>query len=169
MSKTWLISDTHFGHKNMINFVDSNNNRIRPFESVEEVDQLMINNWNSLIKQGDRVYHLGDVCIQRKDLEILKSLNGRKCLIKGNHDIFKLKDYIPYFDDVRAYKVFPEQGIICSHVPIHPAQLKHRFKFNVHGHLHTNKIEDPQYINICVENTDYRPISFEDIVALTKA
>lgn len=131
----------------------------------------MIKNWNDTVTPGDKVYHLGDVVMNRRYLKILERLNGRKVLIKGNHDIFKLKDYTEHFDDIRAYQIYPKHGIICSHMPIHPNGLEHRFKYNVHGHLHSNivtqvgsKVPDTRYLNICVEKTNYTPISFDEIL-----
>lgn len=166
MTCSWFISDTHFGHANIIDFEDDAGNKIRPFSSVEEMDELMVKNWNEVVRPGDRVYHLGDVVMNRRCLPILERLNGRKVLVKGNHDIFKLKDYTPYFEDVRVYKVFPKHGIICSHIPVHTGQLEGRFLFNVHGHLHHNVLDDDRYLNICVENTGYRPISLEAILSV---
>lgn len=160
----WFISDTHFGHANIITFVDSLNARIRPFDSVEEMDELMVKNWNEVIKPHDRVYHLGDVVMNRRCLPILNRLNGKKVLIKGNHDIFPLKDYTDYFEDIRAYKVFPKHGIICSHIPVYTGQLEGRFKLNVHGHLHQNIINDRRYLNVCVEQINYKPITLEQIL-----
>ena len=119
MPNIFFISDTHFGHKNIIKFTDSNNNPIRPFNNVEEMDECMADRWNAVVRPNDRVFHLGDGVINRRCLPILDRLNGKKVLIKGNHDIFKLKDYTPYFEDIRAYKVMPKNGIICSHIPLH--------------------------------------------------
>lgn len=173
MSNTWFISDTHFGHANILTFKDNEGNLIRPFKSCEEMDETMVENWNKVVKPKDRVYHLGDVVMNRRCLPILNRLNGRKVLIKGNHDIFKLNDYTPYFEDIRAYKIYLKQGIICSHIPLHPDQFNHRFKTNVHGHLHQNLImfnhkgsykPDETYINICVEHTNYTPVSFDEIL-----
>lgn len=169
MTKTWIISDTHFGHTNILKFTDNEGNLIRgdKFSSVEEMDQAMIDNWNKVVKPNDRVYHLGDLAINRRAIETVSKCNGRKVLIKGNHDIFKLKDYTPYFDDIRAYKVFPKQGIICSHIPLHTSQFTHRFKWNLHGHLHENVVKDflglpdQRYINMCVEHTNYTPVDLD--------
>jgi calcineurin-like phosphoesterase family protein len=163
--RSFVVSDTHFGHKNILTFRDSDDGPlIRPFVSVEEMDETMVERWNAVVQPGDRVYHLGDVAIHRRALPILNRLNGSKVLIKGNHDIFKLRDYTPYFDDIRAYKVFPNHGVICSHVPVHSQQLQSRFTLNVHGHLHTRKIEDARYLNVCVENTNYTPVLVDDIL-----
>ena len=166
----FFVSDTHFGHANIIKFTDNNGNRIRPFDSIEEHDETLVRNWNSVVQPNDRVYHLGDVVINRKFLPILGRLNGRKKLVKGNHDIFNLKDYAPYFEDILAYRVFPKEGIICSHIPVHVDNLE-RFPLNVHGHTHSNFVKttqfsskgtpDPRYLNICVEHTNWTPVSFD--------
>jgi calcineurin-like phosphoesterase family protein len=172
--KTWFISDTHFGHSNILNFKTSEGKSLRPFLSVEEMDDTMIKNWNRVVSPDDKVYHLGDVVMHKKHLQILDQLNGRKTLIAGNHDIFNSKEYTRYFDNIRAYKIYPEQGIIFSHIPVHPAQLERRFKYNFHGHLHSNHImlnpnkKDERYFNICVEQTNYTPILFDEILNLIK-
>lgn len=165
MHNTYYISDTHFGHSNIITFKNEQGELVRPFNSVEEMDELMVENWNKRVRSVDTIYHLGDVCINRRCLVILRRLNGRKILVRGNHDIFKLKDYVPYFEDIRAYKVLPASGIIFSHIPIHPDQLNGRFKLNCHGHIHHRVMEDKRYMNLCVEQLNYTPISFDEIIA----
>lgn len=168
MHHNFFISDTHFGHKNIITFKDKEGNLVRLFSSIEEHDELMVQNWNKVVRPVDRVYHMGDCVINRRCLPILSRLNGRKKLIMGNHDIFHTKEYLKYFDEVIAYRIYPNLGIIFSHVPIHPHQLNERFKFNCHGHLHQNKIDDKRYINLCVEHINYTPIELEEIIKLTK-
>ena len=121
MSRTWLIGCTHFGHCNIIKFTDNEGNRIRPFDSVEQMDELMIENWNSVVGEKDRIYMMGDFCINRRYISTAEKLNGRKVLLKGNHDIFKLKDYLPYFDDIRAM-VMPLIGRLSD--AIHRAEQK---------------------------------------------
>lgn len=167
MTNIFFISDTHFGHKNILNFKRKNGEPLRPFYDIQEMDESIVKNWNSVVKPQDRIYHLGDVVINRKALSILDRLNGKKVLIKGNHDIFKLKDYTPYFEDIRAYKIMPKHGIICSHIPIHPDSLS-RWKANVHGHLHANNLNDDKYINVSCEQINYTPISFDEIMVKIK-
>ena len=166
MTKTFVISDTHFGHRNIIKFKDSEGRIVRKFDTIEEHDEHIIERWNSVVGEFDRVYHLGDVVINRKALATLERLNGKKVLIKGNHDIFKLKDYVKHFDDIRAYKVMPKEGIILSHIPIHPACLA-RWKVNIHGHLHQNNIKENIFIEGIgyeeVDDTKYRCVSVEHI------
>lgn len=140
--------------------------RIRPFDNAQEMDEAMIERWNNVVKLGDKVYHLGDVAIPKRGLLHLPKLNGRKCLIKGNHDIHKLKEYVGLFYDIRSTHVLG--GMVLTHVPIHPNQL-HRFKINVHGHMHENVVAgDSRYINICVEHTNYTPIALEEVEKLAR-
>lgn len=179
MVKTWFISDTHFGHNNITKFTDKNGERIRPFDTVEEHDETIIANHNALVKPEDRVYVMGDVAIGRRHISSVGRLNGRKKLIKGNHDIFKLADYVPYFEDISSYRVYPDSGIIISHIPVHTCQLENRFKINVHGHLHSNivmgsgkyhpMIPDPRYINVCLEHTKMKPICYDELLAKVEA
>lgn len=168
MHNTFFISDTHFGHSNIIKFLDTQGNMVRPFKSIEEMDELIIENWNKVVRKIDRVFHLGDVVMNRKCLITLNRLNGKKVLVRGNHDIFKLKDYTPYFEDIRAYKVYPEFGFIFSHIPIHPNEFNKRFKINGHGHLHEKRIDDKRYINLCCEQLAYTPIELENFKQLVE-
>ena len=179
MATTWLISDTHFGHeKTCTVFKREDGSPLRPFASAEEMDEFMIRAWNDRVRPNDKVYHLGDVVINRKFLHVLGRLNGDKVLIRGNHDIFRLEDYTQYFRDVRGYDV--KNGMILSHIPVHVESLG-RFGVNIHGHLHANRVMrirgvdvksgellysneiDPRYHCVCVEQTDFAPISLEEV------
>src|SRR5437762_1961140 len=93
MINTWFISDTHFGHKNILEYEKES----RPFTSIEEMHEAIIERWNSNIKPSDIVYHLGDFCFGKKHLEIAQSLNGKKRLVMGNHDCYPAADYLRYF------------------------------------------------------------------------
>lgn len=165
--KTFLISDTHFGHSNILNFKKKDGEVLRKFEDVHHMDQYMINAWNKVVGFEDKVYHLGDVAFTNftRVKEIFDQLHGHKVLIKGNHDNFKLSQYSQIFSDVRATHSL--DNIILSHIPIHPDSLS-RWKGNIHGHLHDNCIEwlgqsDPKYYNVCVERINYTPIEFGEI------
>ncbi len=161
MSNRFVISDTHFGHKGAVLWVNDDGSPGRPFDDIDVHDQTMVNNWNAVVNPKDTVYHLGDVVINRRCLKILGLLNGRKVLVKGNHDIFKLKDYLPYFADIRSYVVNNDFGMF-SHIPVH-GECIDRFKFNIHGHLHNNQLKDPRFLNVCVEWTNYAPLAFDDL------
>lgn len=173
MSAVFLVSDTHFGHAGVCRFMrDDGVTKLRPWDDPNEMDESMVKAWNETVRPKDKVYHLGDVVINRKALKILGRLNGDKVLIKGNHDIFRLEEYTPYFRDIRAYHVM--NGMILSHVPVHKDGL-YRFGTNIHGHTHANrvmmddgygkKIIDTSYHCVCVEQTDFRPILFEDVIS----
>lgn len=163
MSKTFLISDTHFGHANILSFKKKDGSLLREgFKDIKDHDLELIQRWNNVVNKEDKVYHLGDVGFTNFPhvKRIFDALNGTKVLIKGNHDNFKLSQYAQIFKDVRAIHVL--DGIVLTHVPIHPDSL-YRWKGNVHGHLHENILEDKRYLNICVEHTNYTPIDFEEI------
>ena len=160
MANIFLVSDTHFGHTGVCQFLRADGvTKLRPWDTPEEMDEAMIKAWNETVRPTDKVYHLGDVVINRKALPTLHRLNGDKVLIKGNHDIFRLEEYTPFFRDIRAYHIM--NNVVFSHIPIHP-DSKQRFGGNIHGHLHSNKMDDPWYLCVCVEQTDFKPISLED-------
>ena len=161
MSNVFLVSDIHFGHKGVCQFLNENGTKLRPWNDPDEMDEEMVKRWNSVVRPKDKVYHLGDVVINRRSLATLERLNGDKVLIKGNHDIFKLSDYTKYFRDIRGYHVM--NNYILSHVPVHP-DSKGRFKGNIHGHLHSRKLDDPWYHCVSVEHTDFKPIAFEEVM-----
>ncbi len=164
MSNRFVISDTHFGHKGIVEFNIDNDDPtsppLRPWDNIDEHDAALVANWNGVVNPKDTVYHLGDAVINRRMLAIFNELNGRKILVKGNHDIFKLKDYLPHFTDIRACVVHPKEGIIMSHIPI-SGECMHRFPVNVHGHLHGNLMPEPWYISACVEKINYTPMSYD--------
>jgi len=160
MSNIFLTADTHFGHEGVCKFLRNDGAKLRPWDTAEEMDEVMVERWNKVVRPNDKVYHLGDVVIARKHLTTLSRLNGDKVLIKGNHDIFKLTDYLKYFRDIRAYHMI--HHMVLSHIPVHP-ESKGRFMANVHGHTHANVIPDAWYQCVCVEHTDFQPIPFEEI------
>ena len=175
MPSVFLVSDTHFGHAGVCRFTRNDGvTKLRPWTDPDEMDEFMIAAWNDRVRPTDKVYHLGDVVINRKALKTLARLNGDKVLIRGNHDIFPDAEYREYFRELRAYHVM--NGMILSHIPIHPESLG-RFGVNIHGHLHANRVMrelatcgrldviDPRYHNVSVEQLpDFAPILFEDVI-----
>jgi len=165
--RTWVYSDPHFYHRNIVKFTNYDGSPVRPWDDADKMSEEMIEWYNEMVDDNDRVYILGDVAFTRRSLNnSLPRLKGRKVLVKGNHDQDKLSYYSQYFDDVRAYVI--KKGFIMSHIPIHPKSLS-RWKLNIHGHLHCNKVmdgdePDPRYRNVCVEQTNYRPILLDDVL-----
>ena len=165
MPSVFLVSDTHFGHAGVCKFLRDDGTKLRPWEDPNEMDEEMIKRWNATVRPNDKVYHLGDVVINRRALKTLARLNGDKVLIKGNHDIFRLNEYTEYFRDVRGYHVM--NGMILSHIPVHESSIE-RFGTNIHGHLHHRRVMvgsevDTRYHCVCVEQTDYTPILLERV------
>ena len=181
MPSVWLVSDTHFGHAGVCRFTRNDGvTKLRPWNDPQEMDEAMIAAWNDRVRPNDKVYHLGDVVINRRCLSTLARLNGDKVLIRGNHDIFRDDEYRQYFRELRAYHVM--NGMILSHIPLHEASLG-RFGTNIHGHLHSNRVLKPRGVDartgetlysdevdvryhcVCVEQTpDFAPILFEDVI-----
>ena len=179
MPSVFLVSDTHFGHAGVCRFTRRDGvTKLRPWDSAEEMDEEMVRRWNDRVGPNDKVYHLGDVVMSRKSLAIMSRLNGDKVLIRGNHDIFRDEDYRKYFRELRAYHVM--NGMILSHIPIHSESLG-RFGVNIHGHTHADRVMRPlatsgrsdivdvRYHCVCVEQTDFAPILFEDVVKRIEA
>jgi len=153
----FYISDTHFSHDNILKFEKEK----RPFETIEEHDEYLINAWNETVSENDTIIHLGDVCFKpatRLD-PVMKQLNGNKILLLGNHDTLRADRYLRWFDQVHSVIADKQRGILFSHYPVHTSQLDYRYRFNVHGHSHSKQIDDPRYINICCEHTELRPIN----------
>ncbi len=163
----WVISDTHFNHTNIIKFCD------RPFLSAKEMNEQMVEKWNSVVKPQDKVYHLGDVYMgggfSREDTtKLLRSLNGHKRLILGNHDNGKDQILQECFEKIDVWRIFSEFGLLLTHVPVHESTLgEGRFLghklINVHGHIHTNKSPSESYQCVCVEQIDYTPVNIEEL------
>lgn len=166
----WVIGDTHFGHRKLADGI------LRPWPTTEEMDRALIDRWNAVVADDDRVFHLGDFCINRRALGIIGKLRGRKVLIKGNHDTFRLNEYTGFpgaFENVEGSVVFSD--CILTHIPIHPNQLA-RFKKNIHGHMHREVVRkqwageefdgvpDVRYFCASVELIGYQPVRLSEIL-----
>jgi len=166
MKDIWIISDTHFSHANICKFLRDDGSSLRPWDNVDEMDEALIENWNSVIKPQDKVYHLGDFSMDWKTLpEFTEKLHGHKRLIRGNHDMCPTAEYMKYFEDIYGVRVFHEEKMIFSHYPIHEVSIAHKDPkwLNVHGHLHYHKMKEPFYFNASVECINYTPIHFDEL------
>ena len=186
MSKEiWVISDSHLFHKNILQFTDSKTgNLVRPgFADVNEMNEHILDCWNNVVKPGDIVYHLGDVFIGNREefAKLLPTFNGSQRLIVGNHDDIPFLSNGGFFKKVQMWRMFPEFGLIMSHVPLHESSLLryvdkttdwpegHKTLFNVIGHIHQNPAPSGPYRCVCVEQIDYTPIHIETLAAEAKA
>jgi calcineurin-like phosphoesterase family protein len=165
MKDIWITSDTHFNHENILKFEDNLGNKIRDFHYVQEMNETIIQNWNSVVKQGDKVYHLGDVMFGSKDWFALNwpRLNGSKNLIVGNHDDIKYLSSGGFFKKVYMWRLLKEHNMLLTHVPVHESSIR-KVEFNVHGHIHRQKSPTKRHINVCVEKTNYTPINIDEVL-----
>lgn len=156
---TYIISDTHFGHQNIIKYCN------RP----EDHDWLMYLYWTSIVQEDDDILHLGDLCWHTTPAD-LKSLPGNKYLIKGNHDR-KNNEWYENLDFTimpkRVFFKYDERTILFTHYP--EDRLDIYWDINIHGHIHNNgwKIKEEggrKYINVSVEVMNYTPTKLGEIL-----
>lgn len=179
MKDIWVVSDTHFGHSRILEFRDSSTGElIRPgFTDVNHMNEHMIDRWNSVVKPGDKVYHLGDVFFGDKEefKKLWPKLHGSKRLIVGNHDDIPFLSSGGFFQKVQMWRQFNEFGLMLSHVPLHDSSLLRQSDktkmwpdgcetlVNIHGHTHKHGSPVGPYISACVELRDYTPVHIEDL------
>lgn len=174
----WFVSDQHYGHQNILKFKTPEGNPLREFDSVEHMNETMIENHNRVVKDSDIVYNCGDVFFG-EGWKALPRLKGRKRLILGNHDTAKNQYILNNFQKILMWRMFPEFGIVVTHVPIHTGSFEMRAMVNVHGHTHRNwvmkvdetgkEVVDKNYFNVCVENHNYTPIHLDELQARIRA
>ena len=162
--KTYFIADTHFGDDNIRRYEN------RPFESVAEMDKMLIAKWNETVTENDEVYVLGDFGADGNEKEILSKLNGIKYLVKGNHDD-KSNDYYREagFKEVYDLPVIYKNFWVLSHDAIY---VNSNMPYaNLFGHDHNTPIVkdySSQHYCVSVERIEYTPILFDKIVKKIK-
>lgn len=165
MRKIFVISDTHFGHENILKFKDAQGSHFRGdlFSSVEDMNDCIVSLWNDTVADTDIIYHLGDVFFGDGH-KVLPLLKGRKRLILGNHDNGKSKYLQDCFQKISMWRMFPDLGCVLTHVPILIPEFA-KFKYNVHGHIHQNQSPSGTHINVSCEAVRYRPVDIEELMA----
>lgn len=167
MSTVWMTSDWHLGHKNILKYRHDEDQ----FKTRQELESLLVRNFKEKVGKRDVTYFLGDMCFDHESLSIIKDLPGTKLLLLGNHDNhLGARDFLEAFDDIIGPIKY--KGFWLTHQPIHPQELYG--KKNIHGHTHNQDVmyfntiteelkKDVQYVNVCVDQTDFAPVRFEDI------
>lgn len=155
----FFTGDTHFNHAMVIGYCG------RPFSTVQENDETIIKRWNSKIKPGNLVYHLGDFGLGRNLSEIIKRLNGKIILIKGNHDWNLTKNDLALF-----YEVHNILEVKYDHMPItlcHYAMRawnKSRYgAWHLFSHSHGRLPSLGKSFDIGVDNNNYYPLSIDEV------
>lgn len=159
MSKVFFSSDHHFNHTNIIKYCK------RPFSSAQEMDAILIKNWNDVVEPGDTVYYLGDFAFDNHPENYLNRLNGVKHLIKGNHD--KQPSIRQGWASINDYREIRVEGqiIVLLHYAMRTWNKAHKGSFQLFGHSHNTLPDDPKAlsIDVGVDAHNYRPISFEQV------
>lgn len=146
------------------------------------MNEHMVERWNAVVRPDDKVYHLGDVVMQRGSdarvrpfLRIIQRLHGHKRLVLGNHDHCKVTAYLEAGFQ-KIYGVRLVDGWWLTHIPIDRGSMG-RARGNIHGHVHANPSPDSvmaqtadgprvkHYVNVSVENIAYTPVLLDDITA----
>jgi len=171
MSRLMLTSDLHLGHKNILKFRSG-------FSSQEEHDETIFENLATSVNKRDSVIFCGDIAFNTDWLERIADIRcAKKTLILGNHDTEHccIADLLWCFDAIHS--MYKKRNVLFTHCPVHPDHLRGA-TVNIHGHLHNGLVErgvleygnhiadeiDPRYINICVEHTDFKPVSFAEVM-----
>jgi calcineurin-like phosphoesterase family protein len=161
MSDFYVTSDLHLNHQNIIQYCG------RPFSSMEEMNEMLVSNWNSIVKDEDTIYVVGDVIMGRTEWidGTLSRLKGNKILISGNHDKPRMRYLHANFSEVhkRMDVEFEGKTILLKHHPLY-AELPPEYAFQICGHVHNNwKVKD-RVINASVDVWDFKPVLFETMV-----
>lgn len=181
----YLLSDTHFGHERIIEFCD------RPFDSVREMNGLLLNNWNERVSYRDTVLFGGDLVQGDSSIDVsdlAKELDGQLVFIEGNHDSIT-SDAVD-FPVVRSYYFSYEYAgreweFYYTHWPV-DERLAHESEreapkwavppewfdgWCLHGHIHNNDVDnypfvnpEEQFVNVGVELVGYTPIEIEELI-----
>jgi len=157
-TRIWVTSDTHFSHANILKYSN------RPFESIEEHDEALINNWNSVVGPDDDVYHLGDFAF-RDPYHYAPKLNGNKFLVPGNHDRKYLSDLKKYFRILPHIFELRHNGkaLIMCHYAMRRWNKSHWGTYHVYGHSHGKLPGEGRSFDVGVDCWNYTPISWEMI------
>jgi len=168
----YYTADQHFGHSNIIRFCD------RPFTTVGEMDEALINNWNDTVSDNDIVYILGDLMFRsdKHATYYIDKLRGTKHLILGNHDHKWIKNcnLQKYFKSVSYYLEIKDGGkrLALSHYPMLSWGGAARGALHIYAHIHNKKDglvfetlkQMDNALNAGVDINEYRPVTLDELI-----
>lgn len=167
----YYIADMHLGHTNIIKYCH------RPFESVEEMNSVLVRNWKERVKEEDTVYIVGDLFYRHKNPEsILEQLPGKKILIEGNHDRSWMKkvDTEKYFERIELMAEIKDNGrrVVICHYPMMTWFEFGKGTYHIYGHIHDNRnvpywpllMEMEDAFNAGVEINNFCPVTLEELM-----
>ena len=163
LDRTWVVSDTHFGHTNVIKY------DTRPFKDVQHMNEVLVANWNSVVRPGDVVWHLGDVARNLEEAaRIVPRLNGNIMLVRGNHDdpVWKARIRLPLFAEYHEAKYVRLDGerFYFSHYACRVWRNSHHGSFMVHGHSHGALPRWGRSLDAGVNCNGYKPLSLQQVI-----
>jgi calcineurin-like phosphoesterase family protein len=172
--KTYVTSDLHFGHKNIMKFCPATRGH---FTDAVSMNEIMVADWNAVVEPEDLVYILGDVAFMSAQAAtaLLRRLNGRKILVEGNHDVKQLTDdsFRKCFEEIHKYLEVNYDGrkIVMFHYPImFEWNQAHRGSIHFHGHLHGSPsgLKDYRALDVGYDSTGVIVMSMEDAINRVK-
>lgn len=168
-TRVFFTSDTHFGHSKLLTFYKT------PFSSIEERDNLIIKNWNSVIEKEDVVFHMGDfsvACPTKRLVSIIYSLNGRIYLCEGSHDKDSIREGRRIFSGISDtyYLKYCGAEIFMSHFNHKVWPKSHYNSWQIHGHSHNGldlyNEKEGKILDACIDGSNYTPLSFEQVASI---
>lgn len=159
--RTWFISDTHFGHENIVGYDEA------PFDSIHEYNVELTERWNSRVGEKDEVFHLGDFTFRSSPEPYVKRLNGRIHLVLGNHDriqmVLKCREHFASITEgILETKRFGKRLVLC-HYPILSWHWQGSGGLHLHGHVHVKNIHRDNALNVCAVMQNWEPINMEEV------
>lgn len=162
MSEVFFVSDTHFGHTNIIQYCD------RPFKCVEDMDADIVKRWNQTVSKGDTVYHLGDVAFH--NYERLAELNGTIKLVMGNHDHERRKKIAPFVNmlsgEIEYLSFDKDRRFALCHYPLE--RWRPGYRFHLHGHSHGSARHVQNRLDVGIDAHPHlaRPLHMSEVIQL---
>lgn len=157
--RTYVIADLHLGHKNILQYEPLRS----VFPTIEAHNYAILHRWNSTVRPSDIVWVLGDVCFGSESFGVVAQFHGIKRLVMGNHDNYSMQRYLEVFHSVHGVAEY--RGCVLTHMPVHEGQ-KARYRANIHGHLHSKRVDDPWYVCVSAEQLDLTPINIKQVIPL---
>lgn len=161
----WITADTHFGHKNIIEYC------LRPFSSVEIMDEVLIDRWNMAVKPNDTIYHLGDFTLDKMADKYLDRLNGKILFISGTHDYWlkkielnKYKEKLEILPPLYSTKIYGKRVVMC-HYPLASWEASFYGSLMLHGHSHGKMEHIKNRFDVGTDCNDFYPFNLEKLFA----
>jgi calcineurin-like phosphoesterase family protein len=163
MPREFFISDTHFGHANILTMCN------RPFSSIEEHDRVLVESWNAVVGAQDIVWHLGDFSYSKDPKaarRVFEQLNGHKRLVLGNHD-FRGGTKALGWESVQHYAETSIDGvrIIMFHYGMRVWPGMHHGAVMLYGHSHGRLPGNQQSMDVGVDVMGFAPVTWPQIRA----